>query len=176
MPFCIPSGSKYRPRRDWKLRLKKQYVGFWFIEIINDHFFFPYFLMFSQSLFFIYYPQTQASRVKWLAWCLYIRECGSTLYVGLQHEVPPSITKFKQFLLPTQVGMPYTNIHKHRTSYFKSTPHFLVELSTGSPFLPPDKKRGNSCDFFIIIIIIIFIINFFRRVFWVYWSKCYITR
>ena len=36
----------------------------------------------------------------------YIRECGSTLYVGLQHAIPPTNTKFKPLLLPTQVGIP----------------------------------------------------------------------
>ena len=41
--------------------------------------------------------------------------------VGLQHAVPPTNTKFKPLFLPTQAGMPYTNTHKHRTSYFKST-------------------------------------------------------
>ena len=54
-----------------------------------------------------------------------IGECGSTLYVGLAHAVPPTSTKFKPLLLPTQTGMPYTNTHKHKTSYFKSTLTFL---------------------------------------------------
>ena len=54
-----------------------------------------------------------------------IRECSSTLYVGLAHAVPPTNTKFKPLLLPTQAGMPYTNTHKHRTSYCKSTLTFL---------------------------------------------------
>ena len=54
-----------------------------------------------------------------------IRECGSTLYVGFAHAVPPTNTKFKPLLLPTQAGMPYTNTHNHRTSYFKSTLTFL---------------------------------------------------
>ena len=48
------------------------------------------------------------------------REC-----VGLAHAVPSTNTKFKPLLLPTQSGMPYTNTHKHRTSYFKSTLTFL---------------------------------------------------
>ena len=56
---------------------------------------------------------------------IYIGECGSTLYVGLAHAVPPSNTKFKPLLLLTQVGMPYTNTHKHRKSYCKSTLMFL---------------------------------------------------
>ena len=54
-----------------------------------------------------------------------IRECGSTLFVKLQHADPPTNTKFKPLLLPTQAGIPYTNIKKHRTSYFKSTLTFL---------------------------------------------------
>ena len=63
-----------------------------------------------------------------------------TLYVRLQHAVPPTNTKFKLLLLPTQAGIPFTNTHKHRTSYFKST------LSAESPFLPTKKKNtGNSC-------------------------------
>ena len=40
-------------------------------------------------------------------------------------RLAPTNTKFKQLLLPTQAGMPYTNTHKHRTSYFKSTLTFL---------------------------------------------------
>ena len=56
---------------------------------------------------------------------VFIGECGSTLYVGLAHAVPPTNTKLKPLLLPTQAGMPYTNTHKHRTSYLKSTLTFL---------------------------------------------------
>ena len=55
---------------------------------------------------------------------LFIRECSSTLYVGLARTIPPN-TKFKPLLLPTQAGMPYTNTHKHRTSYFTSKLTFL---------------------------------------------------
>ena len=55
-----------------------------------------------------------------------VRESGSTLYVGLARVVPPTNTKFKPLLLPTQAGMPCTNTHKHRTSYFKSTRTFLA--------------------------------------------------
>ena len=65
-----------------------------------------------------------------------IGECGSTLYVGLAHAVPPTSTKFKLLLLLTQVGMPYTNTHKHRLHS-----HVWVRLCSGSPFLPPDKNR-----------------------------------
>ena len=56
-----------------------------------------------------------------------IRECSSTLYVGLQHAVPPTNTntKFKLLLLLTQACISYTNSYKHRTSYFKSTLTFL---------------------------------------------------
>ena len=66
------------------------------------------------------------SELKTVVSCdLFIRVCGSTLYVGLQHAVPPTNTKFKPLLLPTLMGIPYTNTHKHRTSYFKSTLTFL---------------------------------------------------
>ena len=58
------------------------------------------------------------SPIKW--YVKIIRKCGSTLYVGLQHAVPPTNTKFKPLLLRIQVGISYTNTHKHRTLYFKS--------------------------------------------------------
>ena len=45
-----------------------------------------------------------------------IRECGSTLYVGLQHAVPPTNTKFKPLLLPTQAGICYTSTKHHISS------------------------------------------------------------
>ena len=54
-----------------------------------------------------------------------IREYSSTLYVGLAHAVPPTNTNFQPLLLQTQAGMPYTNTHKHRTSYFKYTLTFM---------------------------------------------------
>ena len=54
-----------------------------------------------------------------------IREYGSSLYVGLQHAVLPTNKKFKPLLLLTQMGMLYTNTHKYRTSYVKSTLTFL---------------------------------------------------
>ena len=60
-----------------------------------------------------------------MVFLLLVGECGSTLYVGLAHVVPPTNTKFKLLLPPTQVSMLYTNTHKHRTSYFKSTHTFL---------------------------------------------------
>ena len=81
------------------------------------------------------------------------RDCGSTLYVGLQHAVPPTYTKFKPLLLPTQAGIPYTNAHKHRNYISSLHSHFWVQLNGGSPYLPPDKKR-KFLRFFIINIII----------------------
>ena len=46
---------------------------------------------------------------------IHIREC--TLYVGLQHAVPPTNTIFQPLRLLSQAGTPYTNTHKDRTSY-----------------------------------------------------------
>ena len=56
---------------------------------------------------------------------IHTSESAVALYVGLGHAVPPTNTKLKPVLLPTQGGMPYTNTHKHRTSYFKSTLTFI---------------------------------------------------
>ena len=53
-----------------------------------------------------------------------IRECGITLCRVVTCD-PSTNTKFKPLLIPTQMGMPYTNTHKYRTSYFKSRPTFL---------------------------------------------------
>ena len=54
--------------------------------------------------------------------CVYIyQRVRYTLYVGLARAVTPTNTNFQPLLLPTQVGMPYTNTHKYRTSYFKFT-------------------------------------------------------
>ena len=39
-----------------------------------------------------------------------IREYGSTLYAGLQLAVPPTNTKFKPLLLPTQADIQYTKL------------------------------------------------------------------
>ena len=50
-----------------------------------------------------------------------LRECGSTLYIGLQHVVPPTSTKFELLLLLIQTGISYTNFHRHKT---KSTVTF----------------------------------------------------
>ena len=47
------------------------------------------------------------------------------VYVGLAHAVPHTNTKFQPLLLPTQADMSYTNTHKHRTSYYKSTLTFM---------------------------------------------------
>ena len=97
------------------------------------------------------FPQPDKNR-KFLRFFI-IRECGSTLYVGLAHAVLPTNTKFKLLLLPTQTGMPYTNTHKHRNL------HFWVQPSSGSAFPQPDKNRKFS-QFFIIDTIIIIIFNF----------------
>ena len=54
--------------------------------------------------------------------------CESTVAFSMwlaQYAVPPTNTKFKPLLLPAQAGIPYTSIHKHRTSYLKSTLTFL---------------------------------------------------
>ena len=83
----------------------------------------------------LYFGHTQMILNKTLPDCLanfifdkakIIRECSSTL-CRVQHAVPPTNTKFKllHVLLPTQAGILYTNIHKHRTSYFKSILTFL---------------------------------------------------
>ena len=85
---------------------------------------------------------------------VYIRECGSTLYVGLQHVVPPTNTKLKPLLLPTQVTQTLTST-EHHISSLRS--HFWVQLSTVSPFLPTNKYRK-----FIIIIIFNFSHQFRR--------------
>ena len=83
-----------------------------------------------------------------------IRECGSTLY-RLEHVVPPTNTKFRLLLLQTQAGMPYTNTHKHKISYFKSKRIFL-----GSPkhwkSISAARQNRNFLHFFIINTIIIF--------------------
>ena len=82
-----------------------------------------------------------------------IREYGSTLYVGLAHAVPPTNTNFQPLLLHTQAGMPYTNTHKHRTLYFKSTLTFMGPPNAGSAF-PQFDKNDKFLRFFTIIIII----------------------
>ena len=84
----------------------------------------------------------------------YIRLCGSTLYVGLQHAVLPTKSKCRPLLLPTQTGITYTNTHKHRISYFKSTLTFLGPAKCWKCLSAARKKPGNSSDFYNIIVII----------------------
>ena len=82
----------------------------------------------------------------------FIRDCGSTLYVGLQHAVPPTNTKFKHYfsrlkrVCRTQT---LTSTEHHISSQHS---HFRVQLSAGSPFLLSDKNR-KFLRFFIINII-----------------------
>ena len=71
-----------------------------------------------------------------------IRECGSTLYVGLQHAVALTNTKFKPLLEWVCCTQTLTSTEHHISSLYS---HFLVKLSSGSPSLPPTKK-GNSCS------------------------------
>ena len=70
-------------------------------------------------------------------------------YVGLQHVVPPTNTKFKPLLLRTQMGVPYTNTYKHRTLYFKSTLTFLGPAKLWKCLSADPTKTGNSCVFII---------------------------
>ena len=77
-----------------------------------------------------------------------IREYGSTLYVGLAHAFPPTNTKFKPFLHPTQTGMPYTNTHKHRTSYFKSRLTFMGPSKRWKCLSAARKKRQILAIYF----------------------------
>ena len=75
-----------------------------------------------------------------------------TLYVGLAHAVPPTNTKFKPLLFPTQAGMPYATLTstEHHISSLHS--RFWGQLSAASPLLQPDKNR-IFLRFFIIIIL-----------------------
>ena len=50
-----------------------------------------------------------------------IRECVSTLYVGLAHVVPPTNTKFKLLLLPTQAGIQTLTIFQVYTHIYGSS-------------------------------------------------------
>ena len=70
-----------------------------------------------------------------------IREYGSTLYVWMAHAVPPTNTKFQPLLLPTQAGISYTNTHKHRTSYFKSTLTFMGPAKRWKGLSAASQKR-----------------------------------
>ena len=68
-----------------------------------------------------------------------IRERDRALYVGLQHVVPSTNTKFKAITSSDSSGYA---IHKHSQAQniiFQS--HFWVQLSAGSPFLLSDKNR-----------------------------------
>ena len=66
---------------------------------------------------------------------------------GQQHVVPPTNTKLKPLLLLIQAGMPYTNIDKHRTSYFKSILTFLGPVKHWKSIPAARQKTGNCCDF-----------------------------
>ena len=70
-----------------------------------------------------------------------IRECGSTLHVGLAHAVPPSNTKFKLITSPSSTWYSYRTqtptSTKHHTSSLHI--HFWVPLSAGSPILCSTK-------------------------------------
>ena len=77
--------------------------------------------------------------------CVFIiRECCSILYVGLQHVVPPTNTKIKPLLFPTQAGTQTLISTEHHISS-----HRWVHLSARSPFLLRDKI-GTFFLFFII--------------------------
>ena len=81
-----------------------------------------------------------------------IREYSITLYVGLAHAFPPTNTKFKPLLLPTQwvCHTQALTSTEHHISSLQS--HFRGQLSAGSSFLPPDKNR-KFLWFFIINIL-----------------------
>ena len=76
-----------------------------------------------------------------------IRKCSSTLYVGLQHAVPPTNTKNSRlyFTQPKRVCRTqiFTSTENHTSSLHS---HFWVQLSARNPFLPPDKNR-KFCDY-----------------------------
>ena len=80
-----------------------------------------------------------------------IIENSSTLYVGLACAVPPTNTNFQPLLLPTQAGMPYTNTHKHRTSYFKSTVTFKGPAKRWKCLSAARQKNDKFLRFLIII-------------------------
>ena len=87
---------------------------------------------------------------------IYIRECGSTLYVGLACTAPNTNTNFRLTFLLTRLQEALYEDHQFSSLIFIAKVNF---------WRPP--KTAVSCDKFIVIIIII-IINFFRRVF----SEC----
>ena len=68
--------------------------------------------------------------------------------------------KFKPFLLQTQAGMPYTNTHKHRISYFKSILTFLSPAKQWKSISIPEMLPISSSSIIIIIIIIMMMFNF----------------
>ena len=79
-----------------------------------------------------------------------IRECGSTLYVGLARAVPPTNTNFRLTFLLTRLqealyeDLPARNI-KFEVYHHFSGLCFIVEVN----FLHP-PKTVDSCDLFII--------------------------
>ena len=90
------------------------------------------------------FPQPDKN-VKFLRFfIIIIGECGSTLYVGLAHAVPPT-TRLKR-VCHTQT---LTSTEHHISSLHS---RFWGQLSTGSPFVQHDKNR-KFLRFFIIIII-----------------------
>ena len=94
---------------------------------------------------------------------LCIRECSSTLYVGLARAVPPTNTNFLLTFLLARLeealyeDLPVQSI-KFEVYHHFSGLSFKVEVSFWRP-----TKTIVSCDFFIIIIVIIQ--HFFIRVF-----------
>ena len=90
----------------------------------------------------------------------YIRECGTTLYVGLARAVPPTNINFRLTYLLTRLqvalyeDIPVWNIKFEVYHHF----HGLTFIAEVNIWRPP--KTIISCDLFIIIII-----NFFRWVF-----------
>ena len=60
---------------------------------------------------------------------------------SIEHHISSLHSHLSPKLLQTQVGIPYTNTHKHRTSYFKYTLTLLGSVSAGSPILQTEKKR-----------------------------------
>ena len=73
-----------------------------------------------------------------------IREYTITLYVGLAHAFPPTNTKFRPLLLPTQwvCHTQALTSTEHHISSLQS--HFRGQLSAGVLFCRP-TKTGNSC-------------------------------
>ena len=97
---------------------------------------------------------------------LYIRECGSTLYVGLARAVPSTNTNLRLTFLLTRLQEALYEFLPVYSIKFEVYRHFsgLFFIAEVNFWCPP--KTVNSCDLFILIIIIIII--FFIRVF----SEC----